>query len=454
MSFHKSKLTRIGVFYDGNYFFHVSNYYQYQHARKARISIDGLHEFIRQQVAEVEGEDVKYCQIVDAHYFRGRPRAQEAEARGLLLRERQFDDILMREGVITHYLPLGPDGEKGIDVWLALETYELAIYKRFDVIVLIACDGDFLPLVRKLNALGARVMLLGWGFSYIDQSGKDRETRTAQVLLEEVTYPVLMHQIIDDRSRKGDQRIDQLFVPHKESGPYQKPADLKKSQALSAAQISPPTNAALPATTASADGAKPNASLSNELGGNGVDSSDTATINLEASNSIGESAEPKIVDANVAGFAKMASDTVEAKPKASDSPELTAAEANQADSGDAADQALVANPPSLNDAASTPLDANGSETGGVESEDLNPNGETANNGATVTTSSLVLLGKIQALREGFGFITPNDASGNLFFFHASVLNADFNELRVGDEVSYKIGNNDKGVCAVEVEIVV
>jgi hypothetical protein len=173
MSFHKSKLTRIGVFYDGNYFFHVSNYYQYQHARKARISIDGLHEFIRHQVSEAEGEDVKYCQIVDAHYFRGRPRAQEAEARGLLLRERQFDDILMREGVITHYLPLGPDGEKGIDVWLALETYELAIYKRFDVIVLIACDGDFLPLVRKLNALGARVMLLGWGFSYIDQSGKD-----------------------------------------------------------------------------------------------------------------------------------------------------------------------------------------------------------------------------------------------------------------------------------------
>jgi cold shock CspA family protein len=57
------------------------------------------------------------------------------------------------------------------------------------------------------------------------------------------------------------------------------------------------------------------------------------------------------------------------------------------------------------------------------------------------------------LREGFGFITPSDGAGNLFFFHASVLNADFNELRVGDEVSYKIGNNDKGICAVDVEIV-
>lgn len=317
MSFDKSKLTRIGVFYDGNYFFHVSNYYQYQHARKARISIDGLHEFIRHQVAEAEGEDVKYCQIVDAHYFRGRPRAQEAEARGLLLRERQFDDILMREGVITHYLPLGPDGEKGIDVWLALETYELSIYKRFDVIVLIACDGDFLPLVRKLNALGTRVMLLGWGFAYIDQSGKERETRTAQVLLEEVTYPVLMHQIIDDQAHKDDPRlcqlIDQLFVPHKEAAP-------------APAKPLPP---------------------------------------------------------------------------------------------DAAKKAHLPVPHAPVSPPSTPT----------------------------------LVGKIQALREGFGFITPSDGTPNLFFFHASVLNADFNELRVGDEVHYRIGTNDKGICAVDVEFV-
>ncbi len=324
MTFQQSKLTRIGVFYDGNYFFHVSNYYQYQHSRKARISIDGLHEFIRHQVAEAEDVDVKYSQIVDAHYFRGRPRAQEAEARGLLLRERQFDDILMREGVITHYLPLGPDGEKGIDVWLALETYELAIYKRFDVIVLIACDGDFLPLVRKLNALGTRVMLLGWGFSYIDQSGKERETRTAQVLLEEVTYPVKMNEIIDAPKLKDDPTlikdpskrialekskalIDSLFVPHKEPSIYPKQLEAKKPQ-------SPPAQQAPANTSAS-------------------------------------------------------------------------------------------------------------------------------------------VGKIQALREGFGFITPSDGSNNLFFFHASVLNADFNELRVGDDVTYKIGNNDKGPCAVEVELV-
>src|SRR6516164_3164482 len=211
-----NKLTRIGVFYDGNFFFHVSNYYHYNHERRARISIGGLHAFIRQKVGECEGTDARYCQIVDAHYFRGRLRAADADDRDLLFRERVFDDVLVREGVTTHYLPLSREGEKGIDVWLALEAYELAIYKRFDVIVLVACDGDFLPLVRKLNTLGTRVMLLAWDFRYIDPNGLERETRTAQVLIDEVNYPIMMHSLIEDRAASRDSLINGLFVPRKE----------------------------------------------------------------------------------------------------------------------------------------------------------------------------------------------------------------------------------------------
>ncbi len=90
----------------------------------------------------------------------------------------------------------------------------MAIYKRFDVIVLVACDGDFLPLVRKLSTLGTRVMLLGWDFKYVDHNGIDRETRTAQVLLDEVTYPVMMHAIIEERTRSD--LVNGLFVPRKE----------------------------------------------------------------------------------------------------------------------------------------------------------------------------------------------------------------------------------------------
>jgi hypothetical protein len=224
-----NKLTRIGVFYDGNFWWHVSNYYLYHHARRARLSIGGLHEFIRKTVAEKESVDERYCQIVDAHYFRGRLSTKDAEARNLLRGERVFDEVLVREGVTTHYLPLSSDRESGVDVWFALEAFELAIYKRFNVCVLIACDGDYVPLARKLNTLGARVMVMGWDFKYVDGEGAERETRTSQWLLNEVTYPVLMSDVIDDRTRKTDPLLSNLFVARKEPTPPGVPASSEQT---------------------------------------------------------------------------------------------------------------------------------------------------------------------------------------------------------------------------------
>lgn len=214
----QDKMIRIGVFYDGNYFLHVSNYYNYDHARQRRLSISGLHQFIKQEVAVAEGANPNLCQIVDAHYFRGRLSAQEAHQRGAVLYwDRVFDDILMSAGVTTHYLPLkntnGRREEKGIDVWLALEAYEAAIHKQFDVIVLLASDGDFLPLIRKINTLGTRVMILSWDFEFTNDMGKTVITRTSQDLLEEASYPVPMHEIIDNRLRRNDPIINNIFVP-------------------------------------------------------------------------------------------------------------------------------------------------------------------------------------------------------------------------------------------------
>lgn len=213
-----SKLRRIGIFYDGNYFLHISNYYNYVHERKSRISISGLHNFVRQQVAYLEGDDTtfEHCQIVDAHYFRGRLAAGEAQNRGnQLYFDRVFDDILMHEGVTTHYIPVrssqnGYKFEKDTNVWLALEAYEQTFHKRFDVVVIIASDGDYVQLCRKLNTLGASVMLLSWNFEYTDDYGNTRITKTAQDLWNTVTYPLSMHDIIDDNP--NDDLIRELFV--------------------------------------------------------------------------------------------------------------------------------------------------------------------------------------------------------------------------------------------------
>jgi uncharacterized LabA/DUF88 family protein/cold shock CspA family protein len=220
MSDNQKKLTRIGVFYDGNYFLHVSNYYAYHHERRGRISIGGLHEFIRHKIAEEEQKDMHLCQIVDAHYFRGRLSAQEASNEGnRLYYDRLFDDILMMEGVTTHYLPVrttfsGQRQERGIDVWMALEAFELALHKQFDVLVLIASDTDFVPLVRKLHTLGVRVMLFAWDYDFYDEEGRRRSTVTSQALWEEVTYPLAMQDVITD-DNDPQFSVSRLFVDRK-----------------------------------------------------------------------------------------------------------------------------------------------------------------------------------------------------------------------------------------------
>ena len=208
---------RIGVFYDGNFLLHASNYYNYIHPVKRRLSLGGLHNFIRHRVAEEEGIEPSKCQIAQAHYFRGRLNAAEAAQRGnQLYNDRVFDDILMSEGIQPHYLPLrnlqGKKEERGIDVWLSLEAYELAMTGRIDTVVLIVSDTDYTPLMRKLTGLGLRIMLLSWEFEYVNDDGVKMVTKTSHELLSLATYPVAMHDVINYGVQQTNPLISAMFV--------------------------------------------------------------------------------------------------------------------------------------------------------------------------------------------------------------------------------------------------
>ncbi|WP_244826595.1 NYN domain-containing protein [Caballeronia sp. TF1N1] len=212
MSHAAKQLTKIGVFYDGNYFDLVSKYYMHQHPKKAWLSIHGLHEYIRHRVALVETVDARDCQVIDAHYFRGRFSARKSADKGhdILFNERVLDDILMRENVTAHYFPMSFAGkEKGIDVWLALEAFELSIYKQFNVVVLIAGDSDYIPLARKLKTLGIRVMVVCWSYSFETTTREQKGANPSQMLLNEVSYPLMMSEVID---RMDDARGDERAV--------------------------------------------------------------------------------------------------------------------------------------------------------------------------------------------------------------------------------------------------
>lgn len=208
---------RIGVFYDGNFLLHASNYYNYIHPVRRRLSLGGLHNFICHRVAEEEGVAPQRCRIAEAHYFRGRLNAAEAAQRGnQLYNDRVFDDILMSEGIHPHYLPLrnllGKKEERGVDVWLSLEAFELALRDRLDVVVLIVSDTDYTPLLRKLTALGVRIMLLSWEFEYVNDDGVKMVTKTSHELLSLATYPVAMHDVINCGVRQDNPLIEEMFV--------------------------------------------------------------------------------------------------------------------------------------------------------------------------------------------------------------------------------------------------
>lgn len=196
-----SGVVRIAVFYDGTYFSKINTYYRHQHARKSNLTFTGFHEYLRHKIAEKEQVDAAFCQVVEAHFFRGRFSLTAAKAANQLESDRFVDQLLMWAGIVSHYYPMNenasPPEEKGIDVWLALEAYDLAVHKRFDVLALIAGDQDFVPLVRKVNGIGTRVMVIGADVQWTDPSGRPNYINVSQRLIGEASYPILINQEID-----------------------------------------------------------------------------------------------------------------------------------------------------------------------------------------------------------------------------------------------------------------
>lgn len=208
---------KVAVFYDGNFLLHTSNYYNYSHEKRSRLSINGLHNFVRNKVADLEKISLDQVLISEAHYFRGRLNAMDASQRGnQLYNDRVFDDVLMSEGINTHYLPLrnvsGRREERGTDVWLSLEAYSLAMEGKMDIAVLILSDTDYVPLLRKLNSVGVRVMLLGWEFDYTNEDGTKVVTRTSIELIQLAQYPIAMHSTIEEGLANEDPVIEGVFI--------------------------------------------------------------------------------------------------------------------------------------------------------------------------------------------------------------------------------------------------
>jgi len=188
----------IGVFIDGGYYAKINR--ALKQIESSIIRVRSLFEYISRRIAAEEGVDHADCQITEAHYFRGRFRVKEAYDKHLLYNERKFEDTLIENDVIFHYKHLREmekDGvvqvvEKGIDVWFALEAYELATFRKFDYVVLITGDADHEMLVRKLKALKIKTVLLTWNLAHVEA--------TSPLLREEAGHHWELSQIVNDNA--------------------------------------------------------------------------------------------------------------------------------------------------------------------------------------------------------------------------------------------------------------
>lgn len=209
-------VLRIGVFYDGTFFDKISKYFKFAHNRAAYLNFNGLHNFIRNKIGERNGTDVAFCHVVESHFFRGRFSFTAAKNAGALEKDRILDQHLMYSGILTHYYPMKESGEKaeekGIDVWLSLEAYDLAVHKGFDLVVLFAGDQDFVPLLRKMNGIGIRSLVIGADVEWEDNMGRKNWINTSQALINEASYSLMLNHEVDQRSNKNDAIIDQLFA--------------------------------------------------------------------------------------------------------------------------------------------------------------------------------------------------------------------------------------------------
>lgn len=185
-----AKIYSIGLFIDGNYCWLIDKGLK---GDSRRVNFKGLIKFIQKSIAEKYELDPSSCVVTETHYFRGRYKAYDAKAHNLLYDDRKYEDRLIENDVVLHYkhvydLPDGTVHEKGIDVWFALETLELAMFRDFDFVVMITGDADYEMLAKKLKSLKIPAILLSWHY--------DEQDPTAKALKEEISFQININSLL------------------------------------------------------------------------------------------------------------------------------------------------------------------------------------------------------------------------------------------------------------------
>lgn len=208
---------KIGIFYDGNYWTTVSNYYNFIHPLKARLNVSGLHNLIASEISTSFYESDEECFVTEAHFFKNRYSAQDAKDRGnQLYYDRIVDDILMYEGVVPHYVPVRSgnirNSEKELTVALSVNAIHSVIKSDLDVVVIISSDNSYIPLLREIKSLGVTVVLVSWNFENRVDEPNYKVGVTSNELIKESMLYLPMEEIISEGIKNKDEIVEAVMI--------------------------------------------------------------------------------------------------------------------------------------------------------------------------------------------------------------------------------------------------
>lgn len=176
---------KLGIFYDGNFFRLLSDYFQHEHPVKAQLNILGFQDLLRWHLTD----DPDRARVGEVHYFAGREEGSR----------NPFDAPLAQAGVERHDFPLQHGKEVGVDVSLALWAFRRSTAAHLDAVVLVTTDGDLYPLVEALHEQGIRVVVPS-----VDLTTSERVMRTSSFLKSTAECPELLPLMVKyDQSQSG-----------------------------------------------------------------------------------------------------------------------------------------------------------------------------------------------------------------------------------------------------------
>jgi uncharacterized LabA/DUF88 family protein len=192
----KNDFLRIGVFYDGTFFVRAQNYFW---GRKyGWLSFQQFHKLLEFYV-ETKMQGHSDYKIVYSAWFQGSHKESLAPEDKLRLDRKRHHDLL-HAGIEPKNLPMSESqGEKGIDVYMAVETLQIGLDDKIDIAILVTGDGDFVPLVRALMKNGVRV-----GIAFFEYTDGEHKSFANERLINAANFAININNLENDREFKTE----------------------------------------------------------------------------------------------------------------------------------------------------------------------------------------------------------------------------------------------------------